>query len=220
MQVFINYGPHDNRKLLLEYGFILPHNLHNTVAFSEDLIYSVVLPDIFGISRKKREIIAINKLHKDLCCSEGSGLSWNLLVLLRVLAMKEDHFKRHWQRVLTGEFLGDDVENRVSQWRQNLIERVLISYELDEKNIAKFLSSDIQRSENAKLALSLRNQEKHILQNALDLLKISWWKSMESRKGQPLKILYSDFYSETVLDIVQDNNDAQFLNTSLLFDVF
>lgn len=173
MQVFINYGPHDNRKLLLEYGFILPHNLHNTVPFSEDLIYSVVLPDIFGISRKKREIIAVNELHKDLCCSEGSGLSWNLLVLLRVLAMKEDHFKRHWQRVLTGEFLGEDVENRVSQWRQNLIERVLISYELDEKNIAKFLSSDIQRSENAKLALSLRNQEKHILQNALDLLKIS-----------------------------------------------
>lgn len=43
---------------------------------------------------------------------------------------------------------------------------------------------------------------------------------MESWKGQPLKILYSDFYSETVLDIVQDNNDAQFLNTSLLFDVF
>lgn len=43
---------------------------------------------------------------------------------------------------------------------------------------------------------------------------------MESRKGQSLKILYSDFYSETVLDIVQDNNDAQFLNTSLLFDVF
>lgn len=43
---------------------------------------------------------------------------------------------------------------------------------------------------------------------------------MESRKGQPFKILYSDFYSETVLDIVQDNNDAQFLNTSLLFDVF
>lgn len=32
---------------------------------------------------------------------------------------------------------------------------------------------------------------------------------MESRKGQPLKILYSDFYSETVLDNVQDN-DAQF----------
>ena len=31
-QVFISYGPHDNGRLLLEYGFIVPNNQHNTVS--------------------------------------------------------------------------------------------------------------------------------------------------------------------------------------------
>ena len=33
-QVFISYGPHDNRTLFLNYGFTLPHNIHNNVSFS------------------------------------------------------------------------------------------------------------------------------------------------------------------------------------------
>ena len=171
--MFINYGPHDNRKLFIEYGFILPKNLHNTVAFTEDQVYSVVMSDIFGISRKKREIIAVNELHKDLCCSEENGLSWNLLVLLRILAMSEEDFKRHWQRIITGEFLGEEIEQRVLRWRQCLIGRVLESYKADDKGDTDCLMSDNQLSLNMKLALQLRNQEKQILTNALDLLEIS-----------------------------------------------
>ena len=30
-QAFISYGPHDNSKLLVEYGFLLPNNPHNAV---------------------------------------------------------------------------------------------------------------------------------------------------------------------------------------------
>lgn len=169
--MFINYGPHDNRKLLLEYGFILPKNLHNTVSFSQDLVYSVVMPEISGVSKRKREVISFNQLDKDLCCSEENGLSWSALVLLRILAMDEDCFKRDWQRVLTGKHLSEEVELRVLHWKQCIIQRALQSYEEIDKSdhdddVSHWTPHD-HLSVNMQLALQLRNQEKQILRNAL-----------------------------------------------------
>ena len=169
--MFINYGPHDNRKLLMEYGFILPHNLHNTIKFSVDLIYAIVMPEICGISGKKKEIIAAYQLEKDLCCSEESGLSWSIIVLLRLLAMSEEDFRRQWQRILTGSHLDGENELRVFRWRQCLIQRVLESYDnLVDAN--RFTSPD-NLTENMELALHLRNREKQILKNSLKLLNSS-----------------------------------------------
>lgn len=168
--MFINYGPHDNRKLLIEYGFILPKNLHNTVTFSLDLVYSVVMPEICGVSRKKKEIIAVNQLEKDLCCSEENGLSWSAFTLLRILAMNEENLRKHWQRTLSGEHLDEEIEPTVLRWRQQLIRRVLESYDLGDNDC---LSPHGHLTVNMDLALQLRIQEKQILKNALKLLKTS-----------------------------------------------
>lgn len=172
-QVFINYGPHDNRKLLIEYGFILPKNLHNAVTFSQDLVYSVAMPEICGVSRKK-EIIAVNQLEKDLSCSEENELSWNVLTLLRILAMNEEDVGKRWQRTLTGEFQDEGMERTVRRWRQQLILKVLECYEeADNFNGNDCLSIHSQQSLNMELALELRFQEKQILKNALKLAKVS-----------------------------------------------
>ena len=172
--MFINYGPHDNRKLLIEYGFILPKNLHNAVTFSLDLIYSVVIPEIRGVSRKKKDIISVNQLEKDLCCSEENGLSWNVLTLLRILAMNEEDLRKHWQRTLTGEFLDKGMERTVRRWKQQLIQRVSEYYE-EAYNLSgnDCLSLCGQQSLNMELAVELRIQEKQMLKNALELAKVS-----------------------------------------------
>ena len=56
-QVFINYGPHSNRVLLEEYGFVLPDNRNTSIPLSETLFqkflpcqekYFSKLVDIFG----------------------------------------------------------------------------------------------------------------------------------------------------------------------------
>lgn len=156
----------------MEYGFILPKNLHNTVKFSWDAVYSVVMTNISGISRRKRETISVNQLDKDLCCSEENGLSWSTLLLLRILALDEDSFKRERQRVLTGEHLGEEVEKRVLQWKQCLIQKVLETYEEADRNDVVHAESNSHLSENMQLVLQLRNQEKQILGSALEIMAL------------------------------------------------
>lgn len=132
------------------------------------------MPEICGVSRKKKEIIAVNQLEKDLSCSEENGLSWNVLTLLRILAMNEEDVGKRWQRTLTGEFQDEGMERTVRRWRQQLILKVLECYEeADNFNGNDCLSIYSQQSLNLELALELRFQEKQILKNALKLAKLS-----------------------------------------------
>ena len=168
VQVFINYGPHDNRKLLVEYGFILPKNVHNVIPISLKLLHSVVMPKISRLSREKREVILSNQLNLNLFCSEHSGLSWSALVLLRILAMDEESFKINQEKVLLGEQISDEVELKVEGWRQCLLWKLLYSYEElghDDEHLLHYGSL----SRNAQVLLLLRKQEKQILTNAMKM---------------------------------------------------
>ena len=77
-QVFINYGPHDNIKLFLEYGFIVPGNIHSTVEFGIDYL----LKFFPGVSQKKKELISLQS--KNFFCHR-EGLSWDAKVALTIL---------------------------------------------------------------------------------------------------------------------------------------
>ena len=79
-QIFINYGPHDNMKLFLEYGFIVPSNIHSAVQFDEE--------DLLRLLKTKNPRILqllISELSKNFYCN-WDGLSWNHQVALTIMS--------------------------------------------------------------------------------------------------------------------------------------
>ena len=84
--------------------------------------------------------------------------------------MNEEDLRKYWQRTLTGEHLDEGIERKVLRWRQQLIRKILESYEeADNLSGNDCLSMHSQLSLNMELALQLRIQEKQILKNALKL---------------------------------------------------
>lgn len=92
-QVFINYGPHDNQKLFLEYGFITPKNPHNVVEFGINLLF-----DLFPVNSLcfvPNRIALLKQL-----CKNGNlfyskeGFSWNAQIALMLLSCEDSQLSR------------------------------------------------------------------------------------------------------------------------------
>lgn len=94
-QVFISYGTLDNAKLLLEYGFMLPDNLHDCVRL--DMKDVAAFLEMTARQRKpinsnKFKFIKENQLDAEMFVCRADGLSHNLLVVLTILFVDVAHF--------------------------------------------------------------------------------------------------------------------------------
>ena len=119
-QAFINYGPHDNTKLLLEYGFFVPNNPHECFNINiDDLIVFIESENGIVDKSSKIEILKSNKLDQKLCITR-EGMSWNVIVCLKILYMEKDELKV-WHLVF------QDVEGDESVQMKKVMKQ-LISY--------------------------------------------------------------------------------------------
>jgi len=161
-QAFINYGPHDNTKLLLEYGFFVPNNPHECFNFSLDDIFDFIesVKKIFEKSYKIN-ILKSNKLDQKLCVTKD-GLSWNAVVCLKILFMQKDELK-FWHSVFQdaegdeNEYIKDAIKKCILYFHSNLSDKIVKMSELTDSDCSASFS----------LCLDLVRAHANLLQDAL-----------------------------------------------------
>lgn len=106
-QVFINYGTHNNTKLLFEYGFIVPDNQIDFLEFSLDDINSYIKTHddlkLMTVPKHKYKFIRDHNLDNELYIDINDGLNHNFQAILSILLLPQNLYN------LTQVAFGDDL---------------------------------------------------------------------------------------------------------------
>ncbi|CAJ0954881.1 unnamed protein product, partial [Mesorhabditis belari] len=100
-QVFVCYGPHDNVRLWIEYGFTLKENPNRKVAIPQDLL--VALAKKVGVAVSPENISTLNDAGQpSTIYASDEGPSWSLSTNVQILLMSREELKR-WREIVYAE---------------------------------------------------------------------------------------------------------------------
>uniref|UniRef100_A0A3Q0SIE8 SET domain containing 4 n=1 Tax=Amphilophus citrinellus TaxID=61819 RepID=A0A3Q0SIE8_AMPCI len=111
-QAFINYGSHDNQRLLLEYGFVAPANPHSVVYVDTAVLIldTAICKDVFCAPPASNLTVS------------SEGPSWRLMTALRLLSLPQTH---QWKAVLLGQLVCEEREQWSVWTAKTLCQRLL-----------------------------------------------------------------------------------------------
>ncbi|CAI2166878.1 9917_t:CDS:10, partial [Funneliformis geosporum] len=108
-QVFINYGPHDNFFILMEYGFVIPNNPYNYVSLDREF-FEISLPEETELIRQEKlDLLLHHGFYGDYSL-RISEISFRLMTALRlrviqrfnVSTLEAQGIIRKWKKTITG----------------------------------------------------------------------------------------------------------------------
>lgn len=127
-QVFISYGSHDNKKLFMEYGFVLADNPNDVVAITREhlcKLHSWKAQAIPHFASKLSFLEAKNAISES-CGFTADGLTWNGRIVMQVLSHPKAS-RLEWNKLLFRS-REEELDEQQCQLVVTLIEAMLCDY--------------------------------------------------------------------------------------------
>lgn len=165
-QLFISYGTHNNTKLLLEYGFILPNNRVDFLEFTlEDVnnyIKSHVKLQEMSIPKHKYKFIRDHDLDQHMYIDASDGLNHNFKAILAILLLPYNMYN------LTQVAFGDDLNfEDIKEHAEEIIRRK----KLDLEKSIEGLRSETEISESATMCIEYFIESQKLVDKVLDFIE-------------------------------------------------
>ncbi|CAJ1066792.1 SET domain-containing protein 4 [Xyrichtys novacula] len=170
-QAFINYGSHDNQRLMLEYGFVAQGNPHSVVYVDTDLLCDALKRD--RSLDQKIKFLRENDFLNNLTVS-SEGPSWRLMTALRLLSLPQTLYHQ-WKAVLLGQAVSEEREEWSLQTARTLCQCLLQdTCKALDKIFFLLQHCDQLTREQLEVVQALRQEEKCILGSCLEALDGMW----------------------------------------------
>ncbi|XP_005073937.1 SET domain-containing protein 4 isoform X2 [Mesocricetus auratus] len=169
-EVFICYGPHDNQRLLLEYGFVSSCNPHACVPVPGDALVKY-LPAADKQMHKKMSILRDHGFTENLTFG-WDGPSWRLLTALKLLCLEAEKFTS-WKKVLLGEAISDTNEKTSLGIAQRICSDFMEETQAVLHKVSDMKEGKALPAHELTLVESLRKEELSILQASAEIMSSS-----------------------------------------------
>ncbi|CAG8443056.1 2913_t:CDS:10 [Gigaspora rosea] len=177
-KVFINYGPHDNFKLLLDYGFTIPNNPFNYILLDDE--FFKFNEEVENVISKKLNLLMKNGFYGDYAL-HASQISFRLLTALRlrflrpindISSQETQHLITKWQNTISGKYEIVSYENEIEvyEWIDSVCKELIKKCDLMLEKVNNTNSIPSGSLENLKL---LWNESKNILTSVIILIQDS-----------------------------------------------
>nr|XP_042115499.1 SET domain-containing protein 4 isoform X3 [Peromyscus maniculatus bairdii] len=166
-EVFICYGPHDNQRLLLEYGFVPFCNPHACVPVPGEMLVKY-LPLADKQVHKKMSILKDHGFTENLTFG-WDGPSWRLLTALKLLCLEAEKFTS-WKKVLLGEVISDTNEKTSLDMAQRICSDFIEETHAVLRKVSDMKEREVLLINQLTLVEALRMEELRILQASAEIV--------------------------------------------------